>query len=231
MLVSSLNNEELKPFINMVFYQSSNHFYGEFAKINGKGKINKYEPISLVGLESFIAKIKNSDNQQERLKFTGIIPSNVLNYDSGTLSPDITWYSKSRVAELNILKKKGLFPYPTLVFKLRNKKLHIYAAPTNNISSNTKLYNAPFPNIYGDGALCFGTMDINKFMRGSDYNDIMKSMENAFYNSKFTSDLMGGQPTKSPVLPLIEKLLNSGLKFPKKELVKTNKTVRNVLRK
>lgn len=214
--------------MNMVFYESSNHFYGEFANIRN-GKISKYQPISLKGLESFVKKIKKSNSQDDRLNFKSIIPSNVLHFDSGALSPTITWYCESKMTELNILKKSGQFHYPTLVFQLRNNEFYIYAAATNNVTAKTKLYKAPFPNIYEDNHLCFGNMNIKNFVKGNDYEKIMKSLESAFYGSTFTAEIMGGQPTKSGTVALIEGLLNSEQKFPKKELISINKTVSHVL--
>ena len=114
-----------------------------------------------------------------------------------------------------------------------NGKLYIYALMTDQRPTlSTKLYRAPFFNIYGDGNVCLGTAKIGK-QKAKTYELEAERYERGF----FMAEQSGGQSLnncKTPLSKLWPALINNKAPFPSKaELVQhsTYKTFGTLLSK
>ena len=114
------------------------------------------------------------------------------------------------------------FLIPTLVFKIQENVLYVYAAKTDNVDANTKLFKAPFHNVYDDGSICMGNAKIKKSF---EINKIMKNYEDAFFLSKFTHLQSQGSPIKGN----LNTYLNSNNKIEKKVLIDTKLKVEDLI--
>jgi PRTRC genetic system protein B len=227
MNVSDKDTDDLIPVMKMVFYENQDNVYAEYCKVVRNGKVwrsTSMKPVSYIGLQYFINSIQpkiSQDSAYADLTFNRMIPNNVLHFRERSLLPDITWFVKSQVRQIKTTKKSGLLLYPHLIFQVRNNKLNIYAVKTSNLKPTTIVFNAPFSNVYGNGDLCFGTMNFNDFAKG-DYIEIMRNFENAFFNSTFTQEIMSQNRTRSSTSKLLQKMIvkKNPKRFPAKEFIK-----------
>lgn len=224
MLVSTIEKEPLTPKIDIVVYSGENKMYVEYCHIV-KGKLTSYQPLSY---QAFSALITSTKENKTFNPFGGKIPENVIDYDNSSMFPYIVWVVKRKVRHFHWAKKVGTLYYPHLIFKLQNNALFIYAVKTSKITNSTMLYKCPFPNVYDDQHLCFGTMNISDYV-SADFIKTMKGLEDCFFGSKFTGEMMGSNQAKGFVSKILVNHMKSDKSFPLKYLVQF-KTLRNVLR-
>lgn len=116
--------------------------------------------------------------------FKDIIPNNVLHFDSVT--GDIVWYTEPSQQYLLLPSgmKEGLYPNPYLLWIFKGSTLTLFALKEKPKSLKDKVYQAPYLNTGSSGNVCMGNVKINK--RKNYFDDVMKDVENGFWNSKFT---------------------------------------------
>ena len=213
-----IEKSELEPRLLMVFYESEDSLYSEYAQIY-KHDIGPYLPLTYDVFEALAEKAKKNKMKPGAKKpahyyFKKFIPRNVLHFNDNAINVDITWIVKGAVREIHFLQKKPHFIYyPHLVFRVHKEKLFVFAVKTTNITPDTVLYHCPFPNIYDDGHMCFGSMTFSDFLKDN-YEKTMLSMEDAFFSSKFTNAIVT-KKIKVPMLALLEKTM-----VKKKEVAK-----------
>lgn len=212
-------NSVLKPVLDIIIYATNERMYAEYCKIIDN-KETAYKPLSYKAFND----LKNSIDLTKALKpFVGIIPENVLYYEQSEFTPSITWFCKSKRRVIHGFGKNKFFKYPNLVFSLKANQLFVFISKDNKITNETTLYHCPFPNIYTDGHLCFGTMRAVDFI-SQDYAETIKGMENAFFNSKWTMNLMGGIYSSSE-LKLMKECINKNEPMPETILIKHKKII------
>lgn len=230
MIASTINKDDLRPVLELLFYQNDSQAYVEYARIIDM-KRESYKPVTYEGLEVLFSKIRKKIGKEQlkkTLAFNDIIPENVLHFDSTSLLPHIVWFCQAHRNTFLFRDGEGFLWYPHLIFALKNNELKVYATKTANIRAKTKLYKAPFPNVYGGSNICMGTINLSEHITGN-YNQLMKNMERVFFGSKFTSELMDENRSKNNTNSLLKKLLNTERPFPKDTLVQINQTVEDVL--
>lgn len=226
MIVSEVSTSDYKPYLDIVFYKNeSDRVYIEYAEVDNN-KAYSYKPLSHEDFNrinkgfQFSADVKKS-------AFNSVIPKNVVYYDNHNLSPQIVWVSKSKYSNFFYGNKKYTITYPHMLFSLHNNSFEVYCVKTLNIDEDTPLYAPPFPNIYGGNNMCWGTMNIKDCMH-SNFEVMMRNLENVFYNSKFTGEMMGGT-SRANVSNYIRDYKNKNVPFNKKMLLKLRKTVSDVI--
>lgn len=143
------------------------------------------------------------------------------------------WYSepckramffKTTGSATNAMNCKGMAPVPGLVWMRYREALYVFAVRgSKRPQFDTKLFQAPFFNVYDSGRVCEGTT----IRPGDDAPNI--AWENAFFQSRFTHSnvhvkdgLIKGQ---DPYKFWTEMLRIPAEKFPEKRLVELNITV------
>lgn len=165
-------------------------FYNDVALYHDYNeKINQIEvgtTLSIESLKSIFSFVNDINTLSKKdFGFKNFIPKNVLQFSQ--TEKKILWFSEA--VSKKLLYKDELIPskiyaLPPLLWKLEKNNLSIYALKDTNINLKTKLFNAPFFNVYSTGNVCMGNaLFENKF---TDYEDIINDVETKFFNSYFT---------------------------------------------
>jgi PRTRC genetic system protein B len=159
--------------------------------------------------------------------FGGLIAAHLLYGLSRPGKTLVIWYRPAMVRSLNFSAALGIkggteVRTPALLFLADGNSLYIYALMDDNRpEAATKLYNAPFFNIYSDGRVCLGTARVGQ--RSTTYEGEAARFERAF----FMAEQNGGNSEnncKTPLRVLWNGLIKSKASFPaKKELVQHKK--------
>lgn len=170
--------------------------------------------------------------------FDSIIPSHILHGSNKLGKTVVIWYRPAMKRSLNFsrqdLKKAANdVEVPATLYVVLNKDLYVFALMTNERPDrNTKLYGAPFFNIYHDGRVCLGTAPVGK-IKAKTYSKEAERFERGFY----LAEQSGGQSAancKTPLDILWKDLIKNKRPFPSdKELVqhKQYKTLGDLLTK
>lgn len=229
MNVSTNTDNQYVPYLDLIFYNNgSGKSYVEYADIHD-GIIGTHQPLSIKDFQLLLNAVNVGENNKREiaLGFKGLIPNNVLSFRTDAITPQLTWFVKSTYRNIYFKNIKGGFQYPHMVFSVRENELKIFGVKTSRLTPETKLFQLPFPNCYGNGGMCWGTMRKANFMT-NDYDQLMKNMETVFYESNFTGDLMN-ERTSSKIFKFIRKSLNKKIPFDKKQLRTTSLKIKNVL--
>lgn len=226
MSLSVLNRQcdTMLPTKVITIFENKDHTYIEWAPV--KDMIPQASmPLSYDTLKDIFSFI--SQEELTKYKFKSIIPKNVIYYDNNVSSLKLIWYVKGKIASYLTKNKEDTLYYPNLLFMYNNRQMYIYSFIDNVVTNDTKLYKAPFPNIYEDNSMCFGNMNIDKFIH-FDLEKTMLSLTDSFFNSKF-NEYMSGNRTDHNTDNIFKRILNKDIQFPIKELVALNKTVKSLL--
>lgn len=144
------------------------------------------------------------------------------------------WYRSSMERELNFsakLKiKKVKVITPAILFAALNTKLFVFALETNERPDlNTKLFNAPFFNIYADGNVCLGSANIGR--RGTTFDDETLRFEAGFFAAEQNHGI--DNLHKIPLNKIWLQLIGKKQAYPIKYMVqnKTYKTLGDLITK
>ena len=181
--------ETLKPVMSLIVYHSESSSYVEEHAIrelqDNKFTFGPGKPARIKLLGKLLEEIKGID--KSKYEFKNFIPSNVVRFNLKDQSLNLMWLFKKSVRELTfsetnqIQNKRKIIP--NLIFQVKNGELYVYAYKLDR-GLKTKIYYAPFHNIYNDGKVCMGNAKINWNI--SDLEELIIHIEKMFFNSKFT---------------------------------------------
>jgi len=166
------------------------------------------------------------------LRSRGVMPGKVL-YVNPQLSGYAVWYTPPQEVPLFFASALGITSgrgkVPAMVWKAGRNELMVYALKGNKKpDSRTKLFHAPFFNVYQDGRVCMGTVRIN-ITEAARLEDFMGQWEGYFWNSYF-SHLMGEfNPVTENIVQLWQGQVSTGNPFPTSIIKPTNFTLQNLL--
>lgn len=180
-------------------------------------------PFSLEDYNNLVNAIPKNDDISS-FNFYGLQNTNLLYFALENKNINLSWICVGNQRELKFDKqseiKSGKYWIPNLLFEVYNNSLFVYAIKRNRINKETKLYNAPFPNINNNGYVCEGNIKINKEL--TNINNLIKEWEKFFFNSEFTH-LSNTKISISKISNVYDFLLNKAIKYPNNELVYNNK--------
>ncbi len=158
-----------------------------------------------------------------------LIPEGILQVVENST---VIWHTKPR--KVNLLFDQplgidsGLVWVPGLLWKATKKELYVYAlACLARPDASTRLYHAPFFNIYADGRVCMGTVHID-IPSNSSLHSFINNWQDYFFKSTFTHLLIERSPVKGNIIRLWNNLVSSGARFPVDQLVYA-KTLESIL--
>jgi PRTRC genetic system protein B len=161
------------------------------------GQLLPGTPIDRDDLSTVVAKL-SGQAQAGR----SILPVRVLYSDAALL---MWWcpasrrpiYFKSGKSELDSLSGQEV-AHPPLVFLARSQSLFVWALQENERPvASTKLYVAPYFNIYEGGGMCSGNVRLPESLTPTEAN--LEAWGEAFFGTNFThSNLGGGKLTAFP---------------------------------
>lgn len=218
-----------------VIYQSEEKSmcYVEHFDIDEEGRMMNAHPLSIKESECLSKALTTQEHKNKAfLKPKGIIPTNVLHINPNDNS-SLIWHTKAEKRPFYFVEKLGIPNgtafVPPLLWKATKKSLSIYALKSDRRpTANTKLYYAPFFNVYDDGDVCMGTVNVG-IENSTSLEDFITAWEKCFFDSYF-SHLQDYNPIKGNCVSLWKQLINTEKKFPLEKLKKNNKTLKDIIK-
>ncbi|MCP2025794.1 PRTRC genetic system protein B [Flavobacterium sp. HSC-32F16] len=220
----------------LVFYQSKadKDLYVEHFDMDKNGTPINAHPLTEREAKA-LARSMLIEKQKDKafLKSEGILPTNILHINPSAGKGSVLWYTKSQKRKLYFMDSLGIpsdmAHVPPLLWHATKNSLRVFALLSGRRpTENTVLYYAPFFNIYEDGRVCMGSVNIN-IKNSASVEQFTNAWENYFFNSYF-SHLMGEKSLiKGNCVSLWKDLVATGRPFPTAVLQKNNKTLKNLL--
>ena len=233
-------NKELttlnEPFKAMLFYASNTEdreYYVEAWDVNENGRLVDPHPLSLKESQQLAETLLTTDRLSDHyLVPKGLLPDQVLYTRSGQ-NGFVIWYTPPQRRRLvfttSLGLKDGEYALPGLLWKADRGQLQLFALKESSKPTlNTQLFQAPFFNIYEDGRVCMGTVDIT-IDRYSYLEDFMSEWEHYFFQSKFSHTLGNRAPLKGNIVQRWKSLQDNPKKFPANCLLKQQLTIKNLI--
>jgi len=172
------------------------------------------------------------DKDKAFLKSNGILPTNILHINPSEKGT-VLWYTKAQRRHLYFVNgldiPNGMAYVPPMIWYANKNSLSVFAlASDRRPTEKTPLYFTPFFNIYEDGKVCMGTVNV-EIKNSASIEDFIKAWEDYFFNSYFSHLLGRNSPIKGNCVNLWKDLIQTGKPFPKEILKKNNKTLKNLL--
>ena len=173
------------------------------------------------------------DKDNAFLKSNGILHTNILYINPNTDKGAVLWYTKAQRRQLYFVSgldiPNGMAYVPPMIWYANKNSLSVFAlASDRRPTEKTPLYFAPFLNIYEDGKVCMGSVNIS-IKNSASVEDFIKAWEDYFFNSYFSHLLGNNSPINGNCVTLWKDLIQTGKPFPKEVLKKNNKTLKNLL--
>ena len=226
------------PTSALVFYQTKDkcgETYVEHFDMDSNGNPINAHPLSEREAEA-LAKaliVKNKkEKQQDFLKPVGILPSHILHVNPSEKA-SVIWFTKAMQRPLffteNLEIPNGTAQVPAMLWYADKRNLRVFALATNQRpTEETPLYYAPFFNVYENGSVCMGTVDI-QIKNSSSLEEFISTWENYFFNSYLSHLMNEFNPVKGNCVSLWKNLINTDKVFPKKVLKKSTRILKDLL--
>ncbi len=226
-----------EPKSALVFYESLDKnatMYVEHFDMDRNGNPINAHPLT-VNEARALAKSLQIDEEKDKtfLKSKGILPTNILNINPSQ-NGSVLWYTKSQERQMYFVKNleipNGKAQVPAMLWFADKENLSVFALTSDKRpTEKTTLHYAPFFNVYEDGAVCMGTVDVN-IKNSASVEEFIKAWEDYFFHSYFSHLLDNYNPIKGNCVNLWKKLMETGETFPVEVLKKNSKTLKNLLR-
>ena len=233
-------NKRLSPRHVITVYsdKNKNNFYLENREVRVVGdKPTLMEPVPMpndVLLDVAKSYLKTTSAEMD---WGGFIAGHLLYGVNKPGKTIVMWYRPEMKRSLNFSTALKINDAPVMVpptlYVLLNNNLYVYALMEGQRPDlKTKVYKAPFFNIYDDGRVCMGTAHTGR-LKAKTYEGEAERYERAFY----LAEQNGGTSTnncKTPLNQLWPKLIKSKGPFPVKDELKEHasyKTVADLLQK
>ena len=182
-----------------------------------------------------LAKSLHTEEEKDKtfLQSKGILSTNILNIIPSQ-NGSVLWYTQSQERQMYFVKKleipNGKAKIPAMLWFANKERLSVFALTSDKRpTEKTLLHYAPFFNVYEDGAVCMGTVDVN-IKNSASVEEFIKAWEDYFFHSYFSHLLGNYNPIKGNCVNLWKKLVETNENFPADILKKNNKTLKNLIR-
>jgi PRTRC genetic system protein B len=220
-----LLNTTMSPKLVVIVYQDKqryqpNYFLEKREVKNKSGKFQFGSPSPLT--DNVMKEIAGSylKKNETQMGFGGIIGEHLLYCRTKLGSVTVMWYRPATLKKLNINRfgvgkmSECTVHIPAMLYLAVDRKLYMYALMDDaRPGPKTKIFKAPFYNIYEDGNVCLGTAHVGR--KGDTYEGEAERFERAF----FLAEQSGGHSTgncKTPLDKLWQQLSKSKKPFPSK---------------
>jgi PRTRC genetic system protein B len=238
----SQTNKRFFPSMAVIVYRDKNQYqpncYLEKREIKLVG--DKFRMMAPVPMEDDalkeIAKIYTKTRASD-IGFGGLISPHLLYGINKSGITAVMWYRPAMKRSLNFssqlkIKSSVYVSVPPTLYLVKNKDLYVFALMTDERPDlKTKIYKAPYFNIYEDGRVCLGTARVGN--KENTYEKEADRFERGFY----MAEQNGGNVDhncKTPLAKLWNNLIKTTAAFPsKKELIQhpKYKTVGELMQK
>lgn len=212
---------------------SGSDVYVEAYDFNKKGQPVNAHPLSLKESRALATALDTSEElSRSYLKAKALLPKEVL-YINPEKEGYVIWHTPSR--KISILFAdcleipNGQAYVPALLWKASKERLHIYALKAvNDLTEEAPLFHAPFFNIYENGNVCMGTVDIN-ISNESFLEDFIGQWQEYFFNSYFSHLIQDFNPLTCGITELWRSLVNTNKKFPVSKMKRSDLTIKDLI--
>lgn len=206
--------------------------YVEAYDMDNKGYPINAHPLSkleIMQLTEYFNAVKGVSRNY--LSCEGLLPERLLTLDNN--SGTAIWYTPAQ--KVNLLFAEALnIPcgqawVPPLIWKAGKDKLYVHAFKgKEKPKKNTSLFYAPFFNLYGNGNVCMGTVDVD-LGDVEDLYSFMEQWEGYFWKSYFSHVIGNGSPVNGDIVQLWQDLVKTKAPFPEGVLRKNGKKLNDLL--
>ena len=220
----------------LVFYETEaadSEGYIEYFDMDSNGCPVNAHPLTVQEAQALAKSLDTrTETGKKFLQPEGILPPNVLQvHASGNGS--VLWFTKAQERALFFSEGLGIpngnACVPPMVWCASKTTLRVFALKgSRRPQQHTPLYHAPFFNVYEDGSVCMGTVDV-QVKQSASLDTFMKAWERYFFHSYFSHLMAGHNPVRGNCVQLWLEQLQSGNAFPKEALKKTKRTIKNLL--
>lgn len=219
----------------LVFYQTkgtNTDTYVEYFDMDSSGTPINAHPLTVREANVLAKALRTAKEEKEPcLKSDGIMGNHILHIDP--INGKAVWFTKAMQRELYFTEglgiPKGKAHVPAMLWIAGRNSLSVFALASNRRPNlTTKLYNAPFFNVYEDSRVCMGTVDV-RIKKTASLEEFTTAWENYFFNSYFSHLMQGYNPVKGNCVSLWEQLITTGGAFPNEVLKNSNQTLKNIL--
>lgn len=220
----------------LIFYETkgtNSDPYVENFDMDKNGHLINAHPLTVREANQLAKSLKITEEKQAFLKSQGIISTHILQIDP-IHNGVVIWFTKAMNREMFFTEKleipSGKAGVPPMLWVANRNKLFVYALLTNRRpTEKTILYYTPFFNVYEDGAVCMGTVDI-RIKKTASLEEFTSTWEDYFFNSYFSHLMQQHNPIKGNCISLWKKLIQTGEVFPKDVLIPSKRTLKDLLR-
>ena len=118
----------------------------------------------------------------------------------------------------NLEIPNGIAEVPAMLWLAGKRNLKVFALANNRRpTEKTSLFYAPFFNVYENGTVCMGTVDVD-IKNSSSLEEFTKKWEDYFFNSYFSHLMNEHNPIKGNCVNLWKSLVDKDEIFPKNVL-------------
>jgi PRTRC genetic system protein B len=220
----------------LVLYETAgtdSDIYVEHFDMDSNGTPINAHPLT-VKEANILAKALQTDKEKSKafLKPKGILPTNILHINPSEKGT-VLWYTKAQQRQLYFVSglgiPNGIVQVPPMLWFANKNNLAVFALATDRRpTEKTPLHYAPFFNIYEDGKVCMGTVNID-IKNSASVEEFIQAWESYFFNSYFSHLLGSHSPIKGNCVKVWKDLIGTDKTFPKEVLKKNNKTLKNLL--
>ena len=226
------------PTTALVFYQNDERnkdTYVEYFDMNKNGNPVNAHPLTEREAKELLKALTintQKEKNQDFLKPKGILPTHILHINPSE-NGSALWYTKSKKRQFyfteNLEIPNGRAKVPAMLWLANQRSLKVFALPNNRRpTEKTELFYAPFFNVYENGNVCMGTVDVN-IQNSNSLEEFTKKWEEYFFNSYFSHLMNEHNPINGNCVNLWKSLINTEKQFPKETLRTANRTLKNLL--
>ena len=223
----------------LVFYQNnqgSKDTYVEHFDMDKNGNPINAHPLTEREAKELVKALTintQKEKSQDFLKPKGILPTNILQINPNE-NGSVLWFTKSMKRQLffteNLEIPNEMAEVPAMLWLANKRSLKIFALSSNRRpTEKTELFYSPFFNVYEDGNVCMGTVDVN-IQNSTSLEEFTKKWEEYFFNSYFSHLMNEHNPINGNCVNLWKSLINTEKQFPKEALKQANRTLKNLLK-
>jgi PRTRC genetic system protein B len=220
----------------IIFYETKGtnpDGYVESFDMDKNGHLINAHPLSVREASQLAKSLKVTEEKKSFLKPQGIMSSTILQIDP-IHNGVVVWFTKAMSREMLFVDKleipSGKASVPPMLWVANRNKLFVYALSTDRRpTEKTKLFHAPYFNVYEDGAVCMGTVDV-RIKKTVSLEEFTTAWEDYFFNSYFSHLMQQHNPIKGNCVSLWKKLIQTGETFPKDVLIQSSRNLKDLLR-
>lgn len=143
------------------------------------------------------------------------------------------WYTKPKPRQLHFTERlgipDGIAQVPAMLWLAGRNRLCVFALRHHRRPGmGTKLYNAPFFNVYENGSVCMGDVDV-KIKDTASLEAFTASWESYFFGSYFSHLMESYNPIDGNCVSLWQGLVGTDRPFPNEVLKPNRLTLQNLL--